>query len=253
MKIVIIEDEWLTADDLMQTIREADPSLEIIAIIKSVDEGVLWFRSNPAPDLIFSDIQLGDGLSFEILAGQNVPVIFCTAYDEYALNAFNANGIDYILKPFTRESVSRALEKYKNLTRGKVDDISRQYESVRRLLFDVKTTRPSSLLIHFKDTIFPLKIAEVALFRLEHGIVHLTTFEKKIYYPGKSLDELEEIVGDDFFRVNRQYLINRGAIVNASSILSRKLSISVNVPVSETVTISKEKTPSFLRWLTGGV
>ncbi|MNL77528.1 LytTr DNA-binding domain protein [compost metagenome] len=91
------------------------------------------------------------------------------------------------------------------------------------------------------------------MFRLEHGIVHLTTFEKKIYYPGKSLDELEGVVGDDFFRVNRQYLVNRSAIVNASSILSRKLSISVNVPVSETVTISKEKAPAFLKWLTGAV
>lgn len=253
MNIVIIEDEWLTADDLMQTIQEVDPSLAITAIIKSVDEGVRWFGSNPAPDLIFSDIQLGDGLSFEILAGQQVPVIFCTAYDEYALHAFNANGIDYILKPFTKESVSRALAKYKNLTRGKVGDISTQYESVRRLFSDVRAARPSSLLIHFKDTIFPLKIADIALFRLEHRIVHLTTFEKKIYYPGKSLDELEGVVGDDFFRVNRQYLVNRSAIVNASSILSRKLSISVNVPVSETVTISKEKAPAFLKWLTGAV
>lgn len=253
MRIVIIEDEWLTADDLRQTIQEADSSIEIIAIIKSVDEGVQWFNENVEPDLIFSDIQLGDGLSFEILAGLTAPVIFCTAYDEYALNAFNANGIDYILKPFTKEAVSRALAKYRNLTGGRAGEITRQYESIRRLFSDVRATRPSSLLIHFKDTIFPLKIAEVALFRLEHGVVNLTTFEKKTYYPGKSLDELEEIVGDDFFRVNRQYLVNRSAIVNASSVLSRKLSITVNVPVSDTVTISKEKAPSFLRWLTGAV
>lgn len=253
MKIVIIEDEWLTADDLMQTIQEVDPYLVIAATIKSVDEGIRWFANNPPPDLIFSDIQLGDGLSFEILAKQNTPVIFCTAYDEYALNAFQANGIDYILKPFTKESVSRSLEKYKNLTRSKADDFSKHYDSVRRLFSDVKAPRPSSLLIHYKDTIFPLKIVEIALFRLENGVVQLTTFEKKTYYPGKSLEELEEIVGNDFFRVNRQYLVNRSAIVNASSILSRKLSISVVVPVNEPMTISKEKAPSFLRWLTGVV
>ena len=251
MKIVIIEDERLTADDLMQTLWEIDPAIETAAVLRSVSEGVRWFGNNPLPDLIFSDIQLGDGLSFEILGKQYVPVIFCTAYDEYALKAFNANGIDYILKPFTKESVSCALEKYNNLTRGVKDDMARQYETVRELFSRINVARPSSLLIHFKDTIFPLKIADIALFRLEHGVVSLTTFENRVYYPGKSLDELEELVGEEFFRVNRQYLVNRKAVVNASSILSRKLSISVNVPVSETLTVSKEKASSFLKWLAG--
>lgn len=251
MKIVIIEDERVTAEDLKQTIRQADAAVEIAATLKSVNEGIAWFKSNPAPDLIFSDIQLGDGLSFEILSNLCVPVIFCTAFDEYALNAFNSNGIDYILKPFTLASVSAALLKFKNLTQLKQDEIARQYESIRRLFADSRKSRPSSLLIHYKDTIFPVKMEDIALFRLEHEVVYLLTFDKTTYYPGKSLEELEELVGDDFFRVNRQYLVNRKAIINASSLFSRKLSLSIAIPLKEGITISKEKAPVFLKWLAG--
>jgi len=251
MKVVIIEDERLTADDLKQTIRQTDASVEIVATLKSVKEGLAWFKANPSPDLIFSDIQLGDGLSFEILSNLHVPVIFCTAYDEYALNAFKANGIDYMLKPFTTASVAAALQKFKNLTQVKQEEITRQYESIKRLFLDSKTAKTSSLLIHYKDTISPVKIEEIALFHLDHDIVSLLTFDKTTYYPGKSLEELEDIVGDDFFRVNRQYLVNRKAILNASSLFSRKLSLSVSVPVKESITISKEKAPLFLKWLSG--
>jgi two-component system response regulator LytT len=251
MKVVIIEDERITAEDLIQTIKQVDATLEIVATLKSVEEGIAYFKLNPSPDLIFSDIQLGDGLSFEILGNLHVPVIFCTAYDEYALNAFKVNGIDYILKPFTTASVMAALQKFKNLTKVKHDEIVRQYESIKRLFLDSKSTRTSSLLIHFKDTIFPIKIEDVALFCLEHELVHLLKFDKTTHYPNKSLEELEDIVGDDFFRVNRQYLINRKAIINASSLFSRKLSLHVSVPVKESITVSRERAAFFLKWLTG--
>ncbi|MES2132309.1 MAG: LytTR family DNA-binding domain-containing protein [Bacteroidota bacterium] len=251
MKVVIIEDERLTANDLIQTIKHADKNCEIVAVLKSVNEGLTYFKTNESPDLIFSDIQLGDGLSFEILQNLHTPVIFCTAYDEYALNAFKVNGIEYILKPFTTASVTAALLKFKNLTQNKHEEINRQYESIRQLFSDSKVSRASSLLIHYKDTIFPIKFEEVALFHLENDIVYLMTFDKKTYYPGKSLDELEEISGDDFFRANRQYLVNRKSILNASSHFSRKLSLHVSVPVKENITISKEKAGLFLKWLAG--
>lgn len=252
MKVVVIEDERLTAEDLKETIILADSTVEVVATLKSVKEGKAWFRSHPKPDLIFSDIQLGDGLSFEILSNLNVPVIFCTAYDEYALNAFKANGIDYLLKPFTETSVGAAMQKFKNLTQAKQDEIIQQYESVKRLFSDLKAPTTSALLIHHKDTIIPVKIENIALFHLEYEVVHLLTFDKLTYYPSKSLEELEDIVGEDFFRVNRQYLVNRKAIVHASSLFSRKLSLTVSVPVKESITISKEKAPFFLKWLSGG-
>ncbi|MCE7042759.1 LytTR family DNA-binding domain-containing protein [Dyadobacter sp. CY312] len=251
MRIVIIEDEKALALDLSQTLLQLDPSIEIAAILKSVEEGKKWFSSQPAPDLIFSDIQLGDGLSFEILGSEFVPVIFCTAYDEYALNAFHANGIDYILKPFSTESVEASLQKFKKLTKTNNDGLAGQYESIKRLLSGIKSPKPSSLLIQYRDTIKPLKIDDIAFFRLDNGMVHLITFKQDKHYPAKSLDELEEIVGDDFFRVNRQILVNRKAIVNASSIFSRKLSITISVQINDVITVSKERAPGFLKWLAG--
>jgi two-component system response regulator LytT len=251
MRIVIIEDERITADDLVLTLKRVDPNLEVAAILRSVAEGISWFESNLAPELIFSDIQLGDGLSFEILNNLQVPVIFCTAFDEYALNAFKANGIDYLLKPFTVASVSAALSKYKNLTAPKADDITKQYEAIRHILKEAKPAKVASILIRHRDTIFPLKIEDIAFFRVDNTLVRALTFEETTYYPAKTLEELESMVGEGFYRVNRQYLINRKAIINASSLFSRKLSISLNVPVDEPITISKEKSTAFFAWLSG--
>jgi DNA-binding LytR/AlgR family response regulator len=252
MKVVIIEDEKITAEDLMQTIEQSDASIEITAVLKSVADGIAYFRSQPVPDLIFSDIRLGDGLSFEILSDLKIPVIFCTAYDEYALNAFKANGIDYILKPFTLASVTTALQKYKSLAQIGQEEITRQYESIKRLFTEnVKIARETALLIRYKEKIIPVKIETVALFCLDDYMVHLLTFDGNIYYPGKSLEELERMVGDDFFRVNRRYLVNRKAIVNVSSLLSRKLSVSVSVKTKDDILISKEKASAFLKWLSG--
>ncbi|SFD23886.1 two component transcriptional regulator, LytTR family [Chitinophaga sp. CF118] len=252
MKVIIIEDERLTAEDLSQTILQADTDIEIVAILKSVNEGRRYFKNNPPPDIIFSDIELGDGLSFEILDNLNTPVIFCTAYDEYALNAFKANGIDYILKPFSLATVAAALQKFKNLTQVRRDEISRQYESIKNLFSDTKTAQVTALLVNFKDKILPIKIEDIALFCLENDVVYLMTFEHISYFPNKSLDELERIVGDHFFRTNRQYLVNRKAVLNVSSHLSRKLSVSVSIPVKESLTVSKEKSSMFLKWLAGG-
>lgn len=253
MRIVIIEDERLTAEDLKQTILDIDPAIQIIGMLKSVSEGVSWFENNPHPDLIFSDIELGDGLSFEILNNLRVPVIFCTAYNEYALDAFKANGVDYLLKPFTQKSVEQALSKFKNLLGVKQEDITRQYNSIKELLSASRSKQVSSLLIYQKDYVFPIKSCDIAVLKLENEIVSLITFDGTTYYPGKSLDELEGQLGEDFYRANRQYLINKNAVKKASSILSRKLSITLNVEVKDIITISREKSSSFLKWLSGNV
>ena len=224
MKVVIIEDERITAEDLLQTIRQADSSIEVSAVLRSVEEGVTYFQNNTAPDLIFSDIRLGDGLSFEILKDLTSPVIFCTAYDEYALNAFKTNGIDYIMKPFTLTSVSDALNKFKSLAKIGEDVIKKQYESIKRLFADnVKPVKETALLIRYKDKIIPIKTESVALFNLNHTMVTMITLDGSTYYPSQTLEELEHMIGDDFFRVNRQYLVSRKAIVNVASLLSRKL------------------------------
>jgi DNA-binding LytR/AlgR family response regulator len=250
MRIVIIEDEIITAEDLAQTIRACHPSAEITKILGTVKESVAWLSAQPEPDLIFSDIQLGDGLSFEIFSAAPVPapVIFCTAYDEYALNAFQANGIDYILKPFTTESVAAAIKKYLSLSEKMAGNALR-YKLMEDLFRPGRAAGTSSILVYQKDQIVPIAVDQIAFFYLKRGVVFLTTFHKEQYPVNKSLDELGEEVGPSFFRTNRQFLVNRKAVLRASSYLSRKLSVSLSVPTEESVTVSKEKMTEFLDWL----
>src|SRR3989339_245967 len=172
MKIVIIEDELLTAEDLKNTILDIEPDARVIAILSSIKEAVFYFQKNERPDLIFSDIQLGDGLSFEIFKEIPIttPVIFCTAYDEYALQAFKANGIDYILKPFDEKAVRTALGKFVKL-KDPGPDLQKQ----------IRQAPHSSLLVYQRDKIFPIRLCDVALIYVENEITHLLTFEKKIF------------------------------------------------------------------------
>lgn len=251
MKVVIIEDEKITARDLAQTIRQLFPQVIIEKILGTVKDSIDHLTNDASADLIFSDIQLGDGLSFEIFAAVeiDIPVIFCTAYDEYALHAFKANGFDYILKPFTDESVSAAINKYLAF-RGKIADNALPYKALEELFATRKSADTGAVLVYQKDKILPVAVNDIAFFYLKNGIVNLTTFEKKSYIVNKTMDEIGKITEPLFFRANRQFLVNRKAVQDASSSLSRKLTLSLSVPVPETVTISREKMPQFLEWLT---
>lgn len=253
MKIVIIEDEQLTANDLAATIQAIEPNAEITAFLGSVKEALNYFGKEVDVDLIFSDIQLGDGLSFEIFAKVKItaPIIFCTAFDEYAINAFKTNGIDYILKPFTSKAIEVALNKYHQLQHT-FSTSSVQYETVLKALMMNSTPVTTSILINYKDKILPIKTDEIALFYVENEITHLLTFDKREFTVGKNLEDLEHVTGKGFFRVNRQFLVNRKAIADASRYFSRKLSVNIVVPFKETIIVSKEKTPQFLGWLESG-
>jgi two-component system, LytTR family, response regulator LytT len=251
MKIVIIEDEKVTARDLAQTIVQLFPLAQVGKTLASVREGVDYFLNGGSADLVFSDIQLGDGLSFEIFTkvAIDVPVIFCTAFDEYALRAFKANGIDYILKPFTTEAVEAAINKYLSFS-GRGADKAVPYSVLEELFIVKKAVDPGAVLVYQKDKILPIALSNIAFFYLKNGVVHLTTFDKKNYLINKNMEELGAIAEPLFFRANRQFLVNRKAVVDASSYLSRKLSVTLCVPTEESITISKEKMTQFLDWLT---
>jgi two-component system, LytTR family, response regulator LytT len=252
MKVVIIEDEQLTADDLAETILRVSTGVQIIATLSSVKDAVSWFRKNEQPDLIFSDIQLGDGLCFEIFKKHPIstPVIFCTAFDEYALTAFKAHGIDYILKPFDEQTIANSLFRYKELE-NKFLGNNQQIENILQLFENRKNQKQGSVLVYHKDKILPVKIEDIALFYLEHEITYIITFGQKTFTISKSLEELEEIAGNSFYRASRQYLVNRKAIKEVSQYFARKLSIALSIPFSETITVSKVKVPDFLNWLSG--
>ncbi len=253
MNIVVIEDEKLTSNDLVATITKIEPGASIMGQLFSVKESIFFFEQKPKVDLIFSDIQLGDGICFDIFSQVHIeaPVIFCTAYDEYALDAFHANGIEYILKPFTDQTMQTALSKYQTLKEnlcGKPQPM----EELLQALTSRKNEEQGALLVYHQDKIIPVAMSDIAFFFLNNGIVHLTTSDKTTYYLNKTLDELEKTAGTSFFRVNRQYLVNRKAVVDASNHPSRKLSVTLSVPSEEAIVVSKEKMPQFLHWLTQG-
>lgn len=251
MNIVVIEDEPVVADDLRRNITQIlGESVEVI-LLHSVKEATSYFADSIQPDMIFSDIQLGDGLSFEIFQNVEIsaPIIFCTAYNEYALDAFAANGIDYILKPFTSETLERSIEKYKKLKDVFLPKSSRGYDELIKLLSTKDKRNATSILVYVQDRIVPIKISDIAAFHLENEVAQLLTFSGKVYYPHKTLDELERLTEGSFFRANRQFLVCRKAIVDVSSFFSRKLSLNLTIPVSEKVIVSKGKASHFLEWL----
>lgn len=254
MNIVIIEDEAVVAEDLEINIRKLINEPVEVAHIRSVKEGVAYFKDHAMPDLIFSDIQLGDGLSFEIFVSQpvSVPVIFCTAYDEYALDAFKANGIDYILKPFTRQTLDKALQKYLQLKKIFSSDQTPQYDALLKLLAAKDAEKAASVLVYHLDKITPVSLDDIAMFYLDNLVTHILTFSGQTLYHNKNLDELERLSGNSFFRANRQYLVNRKAITDVSSFFSRKLSLNLNVSFKEKVIVSKGKAAQFLNWLAKG-
>jgi len=209
MKVVIIEDEQHTASDLAACIKKADPSAEIVASLSSVREATAFFSEGNDPDLIFSDIQLGDGLSFSVfdLTKNSIPVIFCTAYDEYALNAFKSAGIDYILKPFTSKSIAASLAKYKEL-KERLTRNSLSYGNFGELFQRGKKNEPKSVLVYHKEKITPVRIEDIALFYLQHDLTQLMTLDRQHYFINHTMEELEKMTAGDFYRANRQYLVN---------------------------------------------
>jgi two-component system response regulator LytT len=266
MKVVIIEDEPLTARDLAACILAAEPTAEVVAMLGSVEEATGFFKGHASPDLIFSDIQLGDGLSFSIFAANAlpVPVIFCTAYDEYALDAFRAAGIDYILKPFTAKSIGAALAKYKAFRSrwmeaaspggggqaGALDGGGRPpYADLAGLFGQEVAWR--SILVYYKEKIMPVAIADIALFHLRDEVVRLMTFSKQQYVVSKNLEELERVTGRQFYRVNRQSLVNREAIRDVSQDGTRSLVVNLILPFEEKLTVGRVKASDFLSWLAG--
>jgi len=251
MKIVIIEDEKLTAKDLARTIVGLNPDVEIVAMLASVEEAVAYLSAHNGYDLIFSDIQLGDGLSFEIFekVQNQTPVIFCTAFDEYALEAFKTVGIDYLLKPFSKATVGKALEKYE-LLKGRLTPPKEDMSGLIQVLkAQLQPTKTPSVIIQQGDKIIPLDTAQVALFMIENDGVFAYTFDQKEHLLSQNLDSLEKQLSPTFFRANRQFLVNRKAVKDAAHYFNRKIVVNLNVPFSEQIIVGKLKVTAFVEWL----
>ena len=251
MKVLIIEDEQRTALNLQAILMELDPGIQVQGIVDSVEGAIHYLNTHHGLDLIFMDIQLADGQSFEIFqeVDVTVPVIFCTAFDEYALQAFQVNGVDYILKPFDQESVGRALNKVKNL-QNFFQQSPANLEKLASLLQHMKHVYKSNFLVGHRDKLLPIAIQDVAYFYIEHEITFLHTYEGKRYVVNHTLDELEKSLDPrQFYRANRQFLVNFRAVSEVEHYFARKLLLKLNANTKEPVVVSKAKASEFLSWM----
>lgn len=251
MKIIIIEDESLVAEDLASSLKNCNDQIEITALLGSVKEAIAYFKINPQPDLIFSDIQLGDGLSFEIIktVPLNVPVIFCTAFNEYALDAFKANGIEYILKPFSVDELKTALGKFKKMQQLLSGQIAEQYQKAMELISNLQKSTSETIMVKYRNRLLPFTLDKIALFYVESETTVMLAHNGKSYILTESLEELEKRTKRFFFRMNRQQLINRNAIADVTDYFPRKLKINLIFPFHKDIFVSREKRTKMLSWL----
>lgn len=248
MRIVIIEDEVRMSNNLAMTLRSIDPNFEIITTLVSVEQALTFFRSNANVDLIFSDIELEDGLIFDIFRDINIriPIIFCTAYSEYAIDAFHANGIAYVLKPYNLASITVALEKF-NLFK---DFVNINYTLLAKTIAENNENKDKNLIVHYRNQIIHINYNNIAVVYIELETVQVHTFSNITYSVQNTLENIDKMLGSgcDFYRVNRQFVINRSAIKNITRIRFRKLALNLNVDLNLDIIVSKEKAGNFLKW-----
>jgi len=244
IRIVIIEDERLIAEELRNRLLSVSKEVEITAILASAMQGIEYFSKEHHTDLILSDIQLPDGLSFDIFNAVDcqVPVIFITAFDKFIVNAFESNGIDYLLKPIDDKDLQKILNKYKMLD---------QHFANRQQFFDSFSKSKKRLVVRKGLMNILLRLDDIVLFYTESKIIYTIDREGKKYVCDKCLSELEEDLNDaGFFRVNRQYIINSEYIRGYKSYEKVKLLVDLSIPVLDhLIVVSQENAPYFRRWM----
>lgn len=253
MKILLIEDESLVAKNLENLVKQLEPNAVLLATIGSVKESLDWFKTNLEPDLILSDIQLSDGVSFDIFQEiqPQCPIIFTTAYDEYAIRAFKLNSIDYLLKPIDKDELRSAFEKFKKLSNS---TNNRFQEQLSHLLIDLEN-RSTSLKFktrftaHFQRNIVAVTTERIACFYRDEVIWIQTTDNQRLITDYNSLDEIEDLLNPEgFFRANRQFIVNKNTIESYRTHFTGKIELKLIVSTKDEVVVSKEKAHQFRGW-----
>lgn len=251
MKVIIVEDELAASENLAYLLQSIDQKIEIERVLESVKDAVAYFSGPSEASLIFMDIHLADGLSFEIFEKVEVktPIIFTTAYDQYALKAFKVNSIDYLLKPIDEDELQEALKKFegRNIQEG-ID--SRQLEGLLQLIGRKQKIYKETFLVSHRDQLVPLKTDNIAYFRIDTGIVKGVTVENQAYVMDNKLEEIEEALDPaKFYRVNRQFIVRKDALESIKYYFNGKLIITLNPSCNEKIVVSKAKATSFKNWV----
>jgi DNA-binding LytR/AlgR family response regulator len=248
MKILIIEDENLAAKRLVKLIKEYVPEAQIFGNLDTITASVQWLESNPEPDLIFLDIQLADGISFDIFEQVKVkaPIIFCTAFDQYAIRAFKLNSIDYLLKPVDPAELVAALEKFRNGRKEPAIDI----DQIRLMLGQSTKSYKNRFLVKVGERIQTIDIQEIPFFYSEDKVTLLQTNQGKKFIVDYTLDEIEDMVNpENFFRLNRKYISAIAAIKEVFTYSNSRLKIHLENCTDNDILISREKMSAFKIWL----
>lgn len=249
MNVIIIEDEKLSAEHIENLLKRIDPAMKVIAKYDSVKGAVAGIQKGEKADLLFVDIHLADGLSFEIFSKVSIdtPVIFTTAYNEYAIKAFKVNSVDYLLKPIGIEELRAAVEKFKRLNK---DEYTKLVENIAASYQNITKQHKARFMVKMGDTIVSVKTDDVEHFVSEDGLVLLVSNSGKRFPVDYTLDQLEELVGTEtFFRINRKVLICINAIQKVSSYFNSRLKITANLLEDEAAVVSRERVNEFKQWL----
>lgn len=247
-KILIIEDEKPAVRRLTQLLSEHLPEAQVLESLDTVMGAINWFGNNPEPDLIFLDIQLADGISFEIFEKVSVtaPIIFCTAYDQYAIKAFKLNSIDYLLKPIDPEELKQAIHKFKS---GKKEQ-GISLDQLRSLMQQATKTFKTRFLVKLGERIQSVDVQDIAFFFSEDKVTLLQTRQGKKYIVDYILDEIEEMVSpDQFFRINRKYISSISAIKDVFTYSNSRLKVHLENCSDNDILISRERMGAFKSWL----
>lgn len=251
LNAIIIEDEKPAMEVLVKKLSEISTPVNIQARLNSVKESIEYITNHPGADIIFSDVQLADGLSFDIFTqtGVQVPVIFITGYDEYMMMAFENNGIDYLLKPVDTFDLEKALLKYNKLQEHfSHTNIQTPVENLLKFINQRKKTR---LLVKKGLENIALRLEDVALIYTQNKLVYVIDHCSKKYITDKTLSELEEELDNTtFFRVNRQYIVNINYVKSFKTFEKVKLLIDITIPdINHSIVISQETAPAFKKWM----
>lgn len=249
MNVLIFEDEKHTAKRLIQLLKKYNPDINILDVIGSVEQGINWYQNNPFPDLVFQDILLNDGNCFEIFEKVKVeiPLIFTTAYNEFALQSFKLNSIDYIVKPYDFQDIKKALDKFRNF---KEMFIVPENELLKSIVQSKKGEAKKRFLVKLGDKYSSVKSNDIAWFMYDEGVTFAYTFENSRFPVNYSVDLLSEILDpDNFFQINRKYVLNFESIRNIHTYFNSRLKLEIVPEPEEDIIISRERVKDFKAWL----
>jgi DNA-binding LytR/AlgR family response regulator len=247
MKVLIIEDEKPASQKLIRLLGEINPDIEIIDVLKSVEQSINWFFNNPKPDLIFMDIQLEDGVCFEIFENKPIhtPVIFTTAYDEYTLRAFKVNSVDYLLNPIDSDELIKAIDKFKTHYK------QNEYAGFESIINQLQPQTKERFLIKIGEHYKSVQTSMINCFYIKERCNFIHVNSGKNYPIDYSLDKIELLIDTkSFFRINRNFIINFSAIQDIIAYSSNRLKIKLNDwPEKDEIIVSRERVSDFKEWM----